>query len=117
MIRLRSLIKRQSRSLLIGGALAVVCLALALAHSAPAGHEMSASGDEQMADIVSVCLAVLQVTGGMLAAAILGAVIIRRWRPPRMLGAPRWPGLAVGPDAWTLVAARAGPAELQVFRR
>jgi hypothetical protein len=116
MIRLRTLIKRQGRSLLIGGALALVCLGVAWAHSAPAAHEMNGSGDDQMAEAISICLAVLQIAGGLLAA-ISGALIVRRRRPPRSLSATFRGSLFVSPGPVPPVAARAGPAALQVFRR
>jgi hypothetical protein len=115
MIRLRTLIKRQGRTLLIGGALALVCLAVAWAHSAPAAHEMNEGGDDQMAGAISICLAVLQV-GAALLAAVAGALIVRRRRPPRSLGAPFRGRLFVSPRPVPPVAARAGPAALQVFR-
>jgi hypothetical protein len=115
MIRLRALIQTRSRSLLLCVALTFVGLILAWAHSAPAAHEMPASGEDQMAEVVSICLAVLQVGAGLLAAAV-GAVLLARRRPPTALAATGTSGVfvrAVTPP----VAARAGPSVLQVFRR
>jgi hypothetical protein len=115
-IRIRALIKLRGRTLVIGAALALICLALAWAHSAPAAHEMNASGDDQMADVISICLAVLQIGGGLLAA-LIGTVLVRRRRPPRRLS-PTIPANAVfGRGLVYPVAARAGPALIQVFRR
>jgi hypothetical protein len=116
MIRVRALIKRRARSLLIGGTLALVCVALAWAHGAPVAHEMDAAGGgDQMADVVSICLAVLQVAGGLLGAAI-GAVLVRRWRPPRELGPSTWMSARIYAAPASAAAARASPAALQVFR-
>jgi hypothetical protein len=115
-IRIRALIKLRGRTLVIGAVLALICLALAWAHSAPAAHEMSAGGDDQMAEAISICLAVLQV-GGSLLAALCGAVLIRRRRPPPRLSPTIPAGAIVGRGLVYPLAARAGPAALQVFRR
>lgn len=115
MIRLRATVSRRARSLSIGGALVLVCLAVAWAHAAPVAHEMNAMGDDEMATAVSICLAVLGAGAGLLAA-VLGAAIVGRRRPPRSLG-PTAPGLLIArPALIPPVAARAGPAVLQVFR-
>jgi hypothetical protein len=115
-IRIRALIKLRGRTLVIGAALALICLALAWAHSAPGAHEMNASGVEPMADVISICLAVLQIGGGLLAA-LFGGMFVKRRRPPRRLS-PTIPANAVSSQGLVYpVAARAGPAALQVFRR
>ena len=115
-IRLRALIKRRARSLLVGGTLALICLAVAWAHGAPVAHEMDAGGGEKMAEVVSICLAVLQVAGGLLVAAV-GAALVRRWRAPRELDPAAYFDVWVPPGDASAAAARASPAALQVFRR
>lgn len=115
MIRLRALIRRRARSLSLGAVLALVCLAIAWAHGAPRAHDMAASGGDEMATAVSICLAVLQAGAGLLAAA-LGLVIVRRWRPPRTLSPTAPTRLIAAPGLVPPVAPRAGPAVLQVFR-
>lgn len=113
MIRLRSLLQSQSRTLLAGGVLALACLALAWAHSAPAAEHMAVDGDSVAA--ISTCLAVASTGLGLLAA-VGGVLALRRRRPwlrlaptaPVSFSRTRLPGPA---------AARAGPAVLQVFLR
>ena len=116
MIRLREQIQRRGRSLLIAGALGLVCLALAWAHGAPETHEMSAMGDDSMAEAATICLAVLQVGSGLLTL-VLGALLLQRWRDRRrVLGAAFERGVGIRIVPTPTFSARAGPAALQVLR-
>jgi hypothetical protein len=112
MIRLRALIKRQRRTLLVAGSLALICLAVAWAHSAPGADHMAGASDHASAAL-SVCLAVVQGGLGLLAAA-LGALALRRRRAPLRV-APAGARSATVAPLLTSAPARAGPAELQVF--
>lgn len=113
MIRLRASIAQRGRSLLLLSVLGLICFALAWAHGTPAGHEM-AERDAPMTDAVAVCLAVLEVVGGLLLVAT-GTVTLRSgsriWElETKTRSLPQCyagPALALWP--------RAGPA-LQVFR-
>lgn len=116
MIHLRTLLQRCRRSVLVAGALALVCLAVAWTHSAPAAHDMDVGGDDQMAPIVSICLAVVQIAVGLLAA-VVGATTIVHRRAPRRSSPTATTGLFLAQRLTPPVAARAGPAALQVFRR
>lgn len=100
----------------MGGALALMCLAVAWAHSAPAAHDMDSGGDDQMAPIVSICLAVVQVAVGLVAAVVGATALIRR-RLPRLTRATAAAEVFFARGLIPPVAARAGPAGLQVFRR
>ena len=114
MIRLRSQLQGQRHALVVGAALALVCLALAWAHSAPAQDHMAAEED-QMAAMISMCLAVVS-TGLALLAAVGGMLALRRRRNPTRL----MPTVPVGLSHTRLlspISARAGPAALQVFLR
>ena len=114
MIRLRSRLQGQGHALLVGGALALICLALAWAHSAPAQDHM-AGEEDQMAAMISMCLAVVS-TGLALVAAVGGMLSLRRRRPPIRL----MPTLPVSLSRTPLLSPanpRAGPAVLQVFLR
>lgn len=111
MIRLRLHLKRARRSLLIIGAVGFLCLAIAWMHGTPAGHETA--GHEDMGVVVSICLAVLEAGLGLIAVVSTVRWLQRR-RPgrnreiaPRIRLAP-----VICPEGW----ARAGPADLQVFR-
>jgi hypothetical protein len=112
MIRLRASIQRRSRALLVGGALVLTCLAVALAHIGPGTDHMGAASDQASAAI-SVCLAVVQGSLGLLAAA-LGALALRRRRAPLRLALNRARSAAVDP-LLTPASARASPPRLQVF--
>lgn len=114
MIRLRALLQLQGQALLVGAALALVFLALAWKHSAPTDDHMAADGDD-MAAVIATCLAVISAGVGLLGA-VWGTIALRRRRPLRRL---TW-SATVGvfqPGLPSPVAARAGPAELQVFLR
>ena len=114
MIRLRSRLEGQGRALLVGGQLAVVCLALAWAHSVPAQDHMTAE-DDRMAAAISMCLGVLSTVAGLLAA-FGGMFGPRRKRAPIRL----MPTVHASLFRCSLLSpanARAGPATLQVFLR
>jgi hypothetical protein len=114
MIRLRSRFQGQCHALLAGGALALICLALAWAHSAPAPSHMAAEEDH-MEEAISMCLAVLS-TGLALLAAVGGMFSLRRRRTPIRL-APTVPTSLSRTPAFSPANARASPALLQVFLR
>ena len=111
---LRSRLEGQSHALLVGGALALVCLALAWAHSAP-GQDHMAAEDDQMTATISMCLAVVS-TGLTLLAAVGGMLSLRRRRPPIRL-MPSVPLSLSHNRLLRPASARAGPAVLQVFLR
>lgn len=114
MIRLRSRLQGHRHALLVGGVLAFVCLALAWAHSAPAADHMAAE-DDQMASVISMCLAVASA-GLALLAAVGGMFWLRRRRPPIRLMPAVWLSLS-RISLPSPASARAGPAVLQVFLR
>jgi hypothetical protein len=103
--------EREGRKALALGAIALLSLVLALAHSGAGEHRMS--GDE-MGAAISVCLAVVE-GGGAVLLLTLGCASLARRRasygpagPLRSALVPR----RVGPDR-----PRAGPDLLQVFLR
>lgn len=103
--------RRQHRRLVVLAILAILVVAVAAVHADQRGSHMAEDG---MAEVVSVCLAVLEVGLGMIAAVL--AVMYapgRRWPQrfgrPHLADVPRRPGLSV--------RVRAGPPALQVFLR
>ena len=116
MIRLRAQFQRRGRSLLIAGALALVCVALAWAHSTPESHEMGAMGDDSMADVAAICLGVLEVSGGLLTVVLGGLIVQRSRNRPRSSPAARERIAGVRVASNPPFFARAGPAVLQVLR-
>lgn len=117
MIRIRSSLQRSKRPLLVGAALAVICVVLLVAHSGPGVEHMAGmdQGDEMSQTVASTCLAVLAV--GVVLAAITGGVARLRRSAPLNLVAPRRSFLTPCRAAVPGIQARAGPALLQVFLR
>ena len=119
MARVRTLLDSRRNTVAGLAFAATLAIAMVLAHGSLAGGHMDAMGshgdeESQMEAVAEMCLAVLQVGGGMLA--VLGVVLIGRRRSTRRLPtlAYRHGGvLARNPRS---PLARAGPSVLQVYR-
>lgn len=118
MTALRTSLLSDRRSWLLAAGVAVVCLALLLAHSEPGLGHMDARehgpANGPVKAVMSLCLAVIGSAIVLLGA--WGGLQRRRpgFRLPRIVGPTT---LAVRFSARPLPAARAGPARLQVFLR
>ncbi|MBA2241139.1 MAG: hypothetical protein H0W09_07880 [Solirubrobacterales bacterium] len=113
MLRLREALLERRRKAWLAALLAGVALLLFWAHGSPEAHSMhdQADGDE-IGTVVSICLAVAELSLGLSTLALVG-LLSRRTRSPKLrLSRPTLPRLvSAPPDS----RARAGPASLQVF--
>lgn len=118
MTGIRKSVRAKGRSWLVVAALAVVCLALVSAHSGPGLEHMNemehGPAQEPANAVMSVCLAVMTT-----AVVLLGAWSGLRRRHPRPWLVHRFSPATVDLclSDNRLPAARAGPAQLQVFLR
>lgn len=114
MIRVRDLIERRGRSLIALSGLAFLVMLVAWAHGASGRGHMDSGGPGE--ELLVICAAVLG----------LGAVALSRLpqlynrpsarRQPRCLS-PTGAVVLAGHAPLSSIRARAGPSELQVFRR
>lgn len=93
--------------------LGVLCAILLFAHSAVGmGHD-SGADDQAMQDAMTVCLAVVQIAGSV--ALLIATPFPLLGRRTACRGNPSGP-MIMAASVQPAVAARAGPAVLQVFR-
>ena len=119
MIRLRAHLESRRNTVVGGAFVATLTIAVVLAHGSLGGAHMDATsshgGEEsQMEAVADMCLAVLQVGGGMLA--VLGVALIGRRRTTHRLPALVRRCVAIDFRNLAPPPARAGPSVLQVYR-
>jgi hypothetical protein len=106
-IRQRAFLTRNRHRIALVSLLGALAILLALEHSGISHDEIH--------DLASMCLAVVDVGALVLGSALLG-FSLRRWRPPRRLVARRLAEPARVPSTLIGAMPRAGPSLLQVIR-